>query len=151
MGRYLQSDPIGILRDYSNPQLQIALQQGIPIQGGIDTGLGLNHLYGYSFNNPLLYVDPYGLFPAPWCSRWDIILGLCPDVPKDIPYDEAVDKWWEQKKDEYCSKPCSAVESACKKAMGPGCYIAGTPCLSPCEILKQECMKKKDQACGCNN
>ena len=58
MGRYIQSDPIGILRDYSAPQMQVALLMGIPLQS---PGYGLNHLYGYVEQNPLFWKDPFGL------------------------------------------------------------------------------------------
>lgn len=54
--RYLQADPIGVMRDYSllngvngySPQLQ-------------DPRIRLNHPYGYSEQNPVNYIDPNGL------------------------------------------------------------------------------------------
>lgn len=145
----MQGDPIGVLKDFFSPQMRLASSAGVVEASAMSASL--NHLYSYSFGNPLRYIDPNGLFPAWWCSRWEILLSLCPDVPKDIPYDEAVERWWEKKKDEYCSKPCKAAVSACKRAMGPGCYLAGTPCLSPCELLEQECMTLKEKYCDCNN
>ena len=59
-GRYLQADPIGILKDYSDPQMQVAIRQGMPLQFGAN-GSGLNHLYGYVNQNPLSAIDPFGL------------------------------------------------------------------------------------------
>jgi RHS repeat-associated protein len=58
LGRYIQSDPIGVSKDFSDPQLQVVIRMGIPLQGG---ELGLNHLYGFAEQNPLFYIDPYGL------------------------------------------------------------------------------------------
>lgn len=65
IGRYIQSDPIGILHDYSDPQLQIVTQIGTlrPENPGFD----LNHMYGYVSQNPLSFIDPYGLFEG--CHR----------------------------------------------------------------------------------
>ena len=60
-GRYLQADPIGILKDFDDPQLEVAVQAGLPVQD-IDLGNGLNHLYGYVDQDPLNHVDLYGLF-----------------------------------------------------------------------------------------
>ena len=60
-GRYIQSDPIGILRDYSNPLLQAAIQAGIPLQPLHLKPPRLNHLYGYVDQNPLNDIDPFGL------------------------------------------------------------------------------------------
>ena len=58
MGRYIQSDPIGIMEDYSDPMMQIAAQMGLI--NSIPLG-GLNHLYGYVDQNPANYFDPDGL------------------------------------------------------------------------------------------
>ncbi|MFS1524430.1 RHS repeat-associated core domain-containing protein [Microbulbifer sp. 2304DJ12-6] len=58
-GRYLQSDPIGILRDYSDPQLQIAIQMGLIAPEGLYDSI--NHLYGYVDQNPINFIDPSGL------------------------------------------------------------------------------------------
>ena len=58
----MQADPIGILKDYSDPMMQVATRAGISL-GGV--GGGLNHLYGYVDGNPISYVDPFGLL-SPW-------------------------------------------------------------------------------------
>ena len=59
IGRYIQSDPTGILRDYSDPQLQIAIQMGLIAPEGLYGSL--NHLYGYVDQNPINFIDPSGL------------------------------------------------------------------------------------------
>lgn len=58
--RYLTADPIGVTRDYSHPKLQMFVQQRMPIHTGIRVN-PVNHLYGYVNQNPVKYVDPYGL------------------------------------------------------------------------------------------
>ena len=59
-GRYLTADPIGLLRDYSDPQLQLAIEVGALEETGF-AGEELNHPYGYVSQNPLYWFDPYGL------------------------------------------------------------------------------------------
>lgn len=64
--RYLQSDPIGVTQDYSNPQLQVPLKhmQRTNPRGGVPLLVSpgyLNHLYGYANQNPVRYIDPLGL------------------------------------------------------------------------------------------
>ena len=59
IGRYIQPDPTGILRDYSDPQLQIAIQMGLIAPEGLYGSL--NHLYGYVDQNPINFIDPSGL------------------------------------------------------------------------------------------
>lgn len=58
-GRYLQSDPRGILLDFSDPQRRVATQVGLPIPpyGYVN---GLNQLFGYTGQNPILISDPTG-------------------------------------------------------------------------------------------
>ncbi len=58
-GRYIQSDPRGILLNFSDPQRQITTQVGLPIPEYKYVN-GLNHLYGYASQNPLMYTDPTG-------------------------------------------------------------------------------------------
>jgi RHS repeat-associated protein len=61
-GRFTQVDPIGVARDYSNPVLQVAMRAGLPLtRNRHGSGMGLNQPYAYVDNNPLRYVDPFGL------------------------------------------------------------------------------------------
>ncbi|MFC5474683.1 RHS repeat domain-containing protein [Paraherbaspirillum soli] len=57
-GRYVESDPIGITRNYDIPELDVAISLGLPV---ITEAQGLNHLYGYVDQNPLSYMDSFGL------------------------------------------------------------------------------------------
>ncbi|MFV0478017.1 MAG: RHS repeat domain-containing protein [Parahaliea sp.] len=66
LGRYLQSDPIGILRDYSDPQLQVVINLGIPLSFPSGEFGALNHLYGYVNQNPINFIDPFGLAACSW-------------------------------------------------------------------------------------
>ena len=58
IGRYIQADPRGVLLDFSDTQRQIANQVGIDIVD--QRGYGLNHLYSYASQNPLIRIDPRG-------------------------------------------------------------------------------------------
>ncbi|GAB0154362.1 hypothetical protein MnBA_37620 [Marinobacterium sp. BA1] len=62
-GRYIQSDPRGILLNFSDPQRRVTAQMGLPIPGYGYVN-GLNHLYGYTGQNSLMYIDPTGETPA---------------------------------------------------------------------------------------
>ena len=76
LGRYIQSDPRGILLDFSDPQRQLVAQMGLPDP---DYGYvnGLNHLYGYAGQNPLMYTDPTG--ENPWIGPVVIAIWLFED------------------------------------------------------------------------
>ena len=58
-GRYLQSDPIGILYDYSGPQLQVVV--GLGVIATEQEHYSLNNLFGYAIQNPVSFIDPTGL------------------------------------------------------------------------------------------
>ncbi len=131
LGRYITSDPIGILEDYSGPQLQVVIELGLPI-GSSDTDNRLNHLYGYVDQNPLSFFDLYGL------DRFDI----CKDF--SFPLEEVCD---------------ACVKTACKFAPIYCCDIDKKSCqiksdgeateLTKCELSYLKCIigakkKKKD-------
>ena len=57
-GRYVQSDPLGLLLATNNPQRLAAAQMGVPLLGVL-RGV-INHNYGYVGQNPLVGIDPTG-------------------------------------------------------------------------------------------
>jgi hypothetical protein len=59
IGRYIEGDPIGIAKDYSNPSLQVGLGM---LDDYDDQNSGtLNSVYGFVLDNPNNSVDPFGL------------------------------------------------------------------------------------------
>jgi len=69
-GRYITSDPIGSNYDFSDPQLQMSLfGQTLSVDVVQEMSrlftedFGLNHVYGYAKQNPVMLTDPYGLLP----------------------------------------------------------------------------------------
>jgi RHS repeat-associated protein len=58
-GKYIQSDPRGVILDFSDPQRQIAAEVGIPLPK-IDGTFMLNLPYGYADQNPPRNTDPTG-------------------------------------------------------------------------------------------
>lgn len=61
IGGYLQPDPIGVLRNYSDPQLQVAALQGLALEPEMEAESLLNNPYAYADGNPVLYTDQFGL------------------------------------------------------------------------------------------
>lgn len=59
-GRYVESDPIGILRNYSeiNVNHMLSFDSNNVL---LSEAINLNLLYGYVNQNPMIYVDPHGL------------------------------------------------------------------------------------------
>lgn len=58
MGRYTQSDPIGILFDNDSPERQVSFEMGVDLP---EAYLGyINHNYGYADQNPVMYIDSTG-------------------------------------------------------------------------------------------
>ncbi len=60
IGGYVTRDPIGLLKDYSDPQLQIAIEIGL-LEIIDSANEELNHSYGYVGQNPVRLLDEYGL------------------------------------------------------------------------------------------
>jgi len=60
----VQSDPIGVMRDLSDPRFQIIIQSGLPMHRAYTRDV-LNHLYAYVEQNPFIYIDPLGLRSLP--------------------------------------------------------------------------------------
>jgi RHS repeat-associated protein len=59
IGRYIESDPVGISYDYSDPTILAAIDP-FPIYGN-EAEADINHLYGYVAGNPLNAFDALGL------------------------------------------------------------------------------------------
>lgn len=66
-GRYLTSDPIGVLRMYTLPEFQVF--KNLSAASFKDQQLfDLNHNYNYVRASPLRWVDMYGLDRYDWCK-----------------------------------------------------------------------------------
>ena len=59
IGRYVESDPIGITRNIGDPALQVGV--GMLDNFADPSGVGLNSLYVYADGSPLDVLDPTGL------------------------------------------------------------------------------------------
>lgn len=82
LGRYIQSDPRGILLDFDDPGRIAPLISGIS-NSTLYMPSGLNHSYLYASNNPIVFDDPTGEFfqlivaciANPVCNRAMITVG----------------------------------------------------------------------------
>ena len=62
LGRYLTADPIGLTRSFDDPVLQAAIKAGsLMLPDDSDSISSINHLYGYTDQNPIMRTDPDGL------------------------------------------------------------------------------------------
>ncbi|MFP1679759.1 RHS repeat-associated core domain-containing protein [Alloalcanivorax sp. C16-2] len=148
LGRYLQSDPIGILRDYSDPQLQVAISMGTLEETG-SAGEVLNHVYGYVGQNPLYWIDPYGLAKGgnqnQRSSEFDGMSDA--DVSKQA-RDPNVSKEDRRKaqKEEKARKQRNKTKRNKGKGKGGkfGGGLFGIPCLTTADCF---CIQHPDQCC----
>jgi hypothetical protein len=58
--RYIQADPIGVSRDYSDPVMEVRKKLGMLGNQTMQSN-GINHPYLYAKSNPLKNIDPFGL------------------------------------------------------------------------------------------
>ena len=143
IGRYAQSDPLGILPGLSNkPSLQLPwnIKRRLAIMGlAGSTFNGLNHPYLYVKGNPLAIIDPYGL--APSCSYYDTRCNedggdyYCDAAPGLCGSDNWPDNDWTdcsrkclQKKDKQCDTTpgqCSneGINTKCNVRIHLECWI----------------------------
>ena len=77
-GRYMESDPLGISGWQNHIDLRAIFRNGMPVGVGLLSNMRINHIYGYANQNPLSNIDRYGLFPAPWCSWWEVFVWPLP-------------------------------------------------------------------------
>jgi RHS repeat-associated protein len=110
---------------YYDPQTgRYVTADPIGVRGGVN-------LFLYSESSPTKFIDEKGLSSG--CHPVLKALGWCDPtkLPKDV-----------------CDKICSELVDACKRAMGPQCYLAGTPCIAPCNKMGEECEKSKKKDCN---
>jgi len=141
LGRYIQSDPIGITRNYSDPKIQMAIKQGIPIIFMDEPeSYSPNHSYGYASQNPLSGIDPFGLE-----NIRTTIANNAAGLPNFRPG---------QKKNHDCKAVCNFKYQLVCTAAGVGAGIAtknplaGAAVGGSCMFVKLlVCNKKCDEEC----
>jgi RHS repeat-associated protein len=124
IGRYIESDPIGILEDYSEPQMQIAITMGL--MRTYNDGSMLNHSYSYALNNPAGYADPFGLSPGG--------SGMSQRTPEQCSDDDDDKK---DDKDKNCKKlRDNIINQTCKSIANPkkkfACFAAAWATYASC-------------------
>ena len=140
LGRYIQSDPIGILRDYSDPQMQVAISMGIPLQT-FGSGGGLNHLYGYVDQNPLSNIDPFGL-----AERWEH--AVYPDHYFNDRYDQCMSSCMAEANSDVGSIACAGLGAGV--AARTGIPVAGEVAGVSCAVTFGELMNQFENYRQCS-
>ena len=144
-GRYVQSDPIGVLRDYSDPRLQVAIEVGV-LEDMSLVSEGLNHNYAYAENSPQNFIDPRGtnafvsnqiarvlcLIPSLCSSNNDG--GMCP-----APNNANRDADDEDEKDKGCEAIRESMLSTCASLSG----TARMKCIFAAKDAYNQCMNAR--------
>jgi hypothetical protein len=136
------SDPVGILRDYSNSQLQFAIEYGpLEVSGSADEIL--NHTYGYVGQNPLSWYDPFGLAKG---GKKNIgTEGFTKNSdPKDV--EEALKDAMKKKQ----SKRIKALRALLKVIKRGGTMTMCPPIIDDVvsNVLKENCLNRDPNSCG---
>jgi hypothetical protein len=69
-GRYITSDPIGLLYDFSDPQLSLSVELSLVSVSATPFNNILNQTYAYVDNNPAIKSDSSGLFSTGFNANW---------------------------------------------------------------------------------
>ncbi len=147
-GRYITADPVGILRDYSDPRLQVAIEIGALEETGF-AGEVLNHSYGYVGQNPLFWTDLYGFGrkenggsgsssgvgtsnPYKHCKEDpnDPTKIICKDKKSGKKITKPKPADWNDYKSESCGDNCQATAIG----LGLGCAVAA------CVLFPEVCL-----------
>lgn len=74
-----------------------------------------------------------------------------PEISRGWSFDEIIMKTWKYFDEKANDKPCSVFARCCRESLSSKCYFAGSPCVAPCETLKDICDKNRENLLKLSN